>query len=87
MCLIGIAHLPENQQKLKYFKNFEIRPCITNNLAPLIAEELGHVPDKVKQILGNLFHSVKLICSKILPTMPISGNVSVPEENFIMQEH
>ena len=85
MCLIGIAHLPENQQKLKYFKNFEIRPCITNNLDLLIAEELGPGPEKVKPILGNLFHSVKLICSKILPTMPISGNVRIPEDNILMQ--
>jgi len=41
LCLIGIAHLPESQQKLKYHKSFELRPCITTDLGPMIAEELG----------------------------------------------
>jgi hypothetical protein len=34
----------------------------------MIEEELM-IPDKVKPILGNLFHSIKLICSKVLPKM------------------
>lgn len=87
LCLIGIAHLPESQQKLKYHKTFELRPCITTNLAPMIAEELGYVPDKAKPILGNLFHSIKLICSKVLPVMSVSGNIRIPENNVFLRHH
>jgi len=40
LCLIGIAHLPENLNKLRYYKTFELRPCTTSNLGPMIDEEL-----------------------------------------------
>ena len=85
LCLIGIAHLPESLQKLKLFKSFELRPCITTNLASLIEEELQDVPAKVRPILGNLFHSIKLICAKVLPIMTISGNVRIPDDNILQQ--
>jgi hypothetical protein len=32
LCLIGIAHLPESLQHLKYYKNFEIRPVFTTDI-------------------------------------------------------
>lgn len=53
----------------------------------MIAEELGYVPDKAKPILGNLFHSIKLICSKVLPVMSISGNIRIPENNVFLRHH
>lgn len=33
------------------------------------------VPERAIPIIGNLLHSIKLIASKALPTIPISGNV------------
>ena len=78
LCLIGIAHLPENLTKLKFSKNFELRPCITTDLSEMINEQLQKIPKKAQPILGNLLHSIKLICSKVLPVMQISGNVKIP---------
>jgi len=52
-----------------------------------MAEELGYVPDKARSIIGNLFHSVKLICSKVLPVMSFSGNIRIPENNVFTRNH
>jgi hypothetical protein len=35
----------------------------------------GEIPKEAKSIVANLFHAIKLICGKVLPLMPISGNV------------
>jgi hypothetical protein len=35
----------------------------------------GEIPKEAKAIVANLFHAIKLICGKVLPLMPISGNV------------
>ena len=77
MCLIGIAHLPENLNKLRYYKTFELRPCITTDIGQMIEEELFQIPKHAGTIVWNLFHAIKLICSKVLPIIPISGNVQV----------
>ena len=87
LCLIGIAHLPESLQYLKYYKTFELRPVFTINLAPLIEEHLANVPTKIKTILGNLFHAIKLICSKVLPVLILSGNVKLPETEIKFNMH
>lgn len=39
------------------------------------------MPQKAQAILGNLFYSVKLIASKCLPAMPMSGNVKIPADH------
>ena len=86
LCLIGIAHLPENLAKLKFSKSFELRPCITTDLCEMISEELETIPRKAQPILGNLFHSIKLICSKVLPVMQVSGNVKIQDDDVFMKQ-
>ena len=86
LCLIGIAHLPEALKKLHYTKSFELRPCITTNLSQMVKENLKDVPTRAEPILGNLFHSIKLICSKVLPVMQVSGNVKIPNEDGMLNE-
>jgi len=87
LCLIGIAHLPESLQHLKYYKNFEIRPVFTTDISPMIQEELAKAPTKIQNILGNLFHAIKLISSKVLPVMILSGNVKLPERELRLNLH
>lgn len=86
LCLIGIAHLPENLAKLKFSKSFELRPCITTDLCEMISEELEKIPRKAQPILGNLFHSIKLICSKVLPSMQVSGNVKIQDDEALKKQ-
>ena len=86
LCLIGIAHLPEPLKKLHYTKSFELRPCITNDLSGMVKEQLKGVPTRAEPILGNLFHSIKLICSKVLPVMQVSGNVKIPNEDGLIEQ-
>lgn len=86
LCLIGIAHLPETLKKLHYTKTFELRPCITTDLSSLVKEQLKGVPTRAEPILGNLFHSIKLICSKVLPVMQVSGNVKIPDADGMLHE-
>ena len=40
LCLIGIAHLPESMNKLRFYKTFEIRPTLTTNIGPIVEEEM-----------------------------------------------
>lgn len=75
LCLIGIAHLPETLSRLRYYHDFEIRPCLTTNLSSMIDENLRETPKQAIPIILNLFHAVKLICSKILDQVPIAGNI------------
>lgn len=75
VCLIGIAHLPETLSRLRYYHDFEIRPCLTTNIGSMIEENLKETPKQAIPIILNLFHAVKLICSKILPMVPIAGNI------------
>jgi hypothetical protein len=53
----------------------------------MIKEELAKAPSKVQTILGNLFHAVKMISSKVLPVMQLSGNVKLPETQLNMNLH
>lgn len=75
LCLIGIAHLPESLRDLSFHKRFELRPCLTTNIGPMIAEELEGTPEEAAVIIYNLFHAVKLICSRVLPHVPATSNV------------
>jgi len=34
------------------------------------------MPKHASNIVGNLFHAIKLICSKVLPIIPVSGNIA-----------
>ena len=75
LCLIGIAHLPDNLRQLSYHKRFELRPCLTTNIGPMIDEEMAGTPEDVAVIISNLFYAVKLICSKVLHQVPSTSNV------------
>jgi len=86
MCLIGIAHLPEALHKLKYYHKFEIRPILSTSLFEHVNREIDQTAnDATKVIILNLLHACKLICSKVLPDMPISGNVKF-EDNISANE-
>ena len=56
-------------------------------MAPLIAEQLGELPPKLQNILGNLFHAVKLISAKAIPALILSGNVKLPENELRLNLH
>ena len=84
MCLIGIAHLQEGHRDIKFSRRFEIRPFRQLNLSPTIQEEIGERPPKIDKILMNLFHAVKLVCSKTLAHCPISGNIHLAHNGMIM---
>jgi hypothetical protein len=75
LCLIGIAHLPESLRKLKLHKRFELRPCLTTNIGPMIEEELQGLGKVEMAIIMNLFHAVRLISSRVLPHVPTTSNV------------
>ena len=55
LCLIGIAHLPDSMSKLRFYRQFDIRPSITTNLAPMIEEELDQIPLHAALVTMNLF--------------------------------
>lgn len=87
LCLIGIAHLTEQQRGMKYYKKFELRPQFTRNLESFILEELSDMPEDVASIVWNLFHAIKLVCSRVLIHIPISGNVIVCSNGVLMSQH
>ena len=87
LCLIGIAHLTEQQRNLKYSKRFEFRPQFTTNLEPFIIEELIDLPKEVASVVWNLFHVIKLVCARVLIHIPISGNVIVCSNGMLMSHH
>ena len=84
MCLIGIAHLQEGQRDAKFSRRFELRPFRKLDLGPSVEEELGMRSEKVNRIIMNLFHAVKLVCSKTLIHCPISGNIHLAQNGMIM---
>ena len=78
LCLIGIAHLPEHLNWLTYKDQFSVNPGFQQGIGRDVDKLLlgpGLVPDRAYIIVGNLFHAIKLISSKALPQLPISGNV------------
>lgn len=45
ICLIGIAHLTEAMNKVKYHNSCEIRPLFSTSITQIVEEELiKHVP-------------------------------------------
>lgn len=78
MCLIGIAHLPEHLEYIEYKDSFDIKPGLKPNIGRQVHKILMNtemVPSRALPIIGNLIHSLKVIASKALPQMTISGNV------------
>lgn len=78
MCLIGIAHLPEHLEYLDYKDSFEIKPSLKPHIGKQVERVLMNtqtVPERALPIIGNLLHSIKLIASRTLPKLAISGNV------------
>ena len=78
LSLIGIAHLPEHLDYLKYKDTFEVKPYATTNIgktADKILLSPMSVPERAIPIVGNMMHAIKLLASKVIPVMPISGNV------------
>ena len=64
LCIIGIAHLPETLEDLKYSDSIEIRPTLITDIGPEITTKLLNqnvIPEVAIPIVGNLFHSLKLI--------------------------
>jgi len=76
LALIGIAHLPEKSQTIEYEDGLELRPSISTNICKEVKDSLWKfAPENCQPIIANLFHAIKHITSKILPELPISGNV------------
>ena len=75
LCLIGIAHLPEQYLKVHYHKRFELRPTLTTNIRSMIDEELLGTPPDLLSIFKKLFHAVKLITFRVLPNVEATSNV------------
>ena len=72
---------------MKYYKRFELRPQLTTNLNSFILEELSDMPEDVSSIVWNLFHSIKLVTSRVLIHIPISGNVIVCSNGMLMNQY
>lgn len=76
MCLIGIAHLPERLKNVRYATQAEIRPFFSTDIGKEVDKELSkYAPLICQPIIANLTHSLKLITAKILPQLPVGGNV------------
>ena len=75
LCLIGIAHLPESMTKLRFYRGFDIRPSLTTDICQIVEEEMSGVPKHAMLVTKVLFAAIKMICSKIIDKLPISGNV------------
>ena len=77
LCLVGVAHLPEHLGYLEYKDSFDIRPSISTNIMKEVNSKLiiESTPTAAIPIIGNLVHAIKLISSKVLPLIPVSGNV------------
>ena len=82
--MLNALPLPDNLKNLLYSDKVELRPCLSTNIGKELSEKLLDpqlVPEKAMPIVGNLIHAIKLIASKVLPNLPISGNVKF-EENW-----
>lgn len=76
LALIGIAHLPDKLANITYGDQLELRPSISTNIGKEVRDSMWRsAPEDCQPIIGNLFHAIKHITSKILPELPISGNV------------
>ena len=89
LCLIGIAHLPDSMNKLRFYRVFEVRPSFSTNINGSIEEELKSIPKHAGLVTKNLFSALKLICAKVLHKVPLSGNVVYEDhktEEELLQE-
>ena len=80
LCLIGIAHLPESMNYLKHTDQLELRPCLSTDIGSEVDFLVKSAPSDAAPILNNLIYSLKLIASKVLPNLPISGNVRFDDQ-------
>jgi hypothetical protein len=87
LCLIGIAHLPDSMNKLRFYKSFELRPCISTDIGNLVEEEMNSTPKHASLVVLNLFAAIKMICEKTIHLVPISGNVEYEKEDEILNKH
>ena len=85
LCLIGIAHLPESMNKLRFYRGFDIRPSLTTNICQIVEEEMSGVPKHAMLVTKNLFSAIKMICAKVINKMPICGNVEYEDEKIMME--
>ena len=53
------------------------------DLEPLIMEEIKNRPRELNKIIFNLFYAIKLVCSKMLFHMSISGNVTLCKNGLL----
>ena len=70
--------MPAHLSYISYKDSLELRPCISTNLAKEVDQAIANpkmIPDRAVAVVGNLIHSIKLIASKAIPSIPISGNV------------
>ena len=82
LCLIGIAHLPDSMNKLRFYKGWDVRPSLTTNIGAMVEEEMRQVPKHATLVTLNLFSAIKLIASKIKDKLPISGNVEYEDDRL-----
>jgi hypothetical protein len=61
LCLIGIAHLPESMSKMRFYRNFTVRPSLTVDISDFVIDEMKGVPKHATLVTKNLFAAIKLI--------------------------
>ena len=61
LCLIGIGHLPDSMNKLRFYESFDIRPCLSTDISGIIEEKLEGVPKHSYLVTRNLFSAIKLV--------------------------
>eukprot|EP00347_Sterkiella_histriomuscorum_P007703 403347891 len=81
-CLIGIAHLPDSMNKLRFYRTFDIRPSLSTNIGQFVEEEMSSVPKHAGLVVMNLFQAIKMISSKIINKLPVCGNVEYEEDKL-----
>ena len=81
LCLIGIAHLPDSMNKLRFYRGFDIRPSLSTDISGIVEEELAGVPKHAGLATKNLFTAIKMICAKVINRMPICGNIEYEDEH------
>ena len=86
LCLIGIGHLPDSMSKLRFYRTFDIRPCLSTDLSGIIEETLQGAPRHAYLVTKNLFSAVKLVSQKVINKVPYSGNVQYEDEMIEREE-
>ncbi|CDW78395.1 UNKNOWN [Stylonychia lemnae] len=86
MCLIGIAHLPDSMNKLRFYRGFDIRPTLSTDISQNVLDEMQDVPKHAALVTMNLFQAIKMISTKIIDRLPISGNVKYEDDRLLLEE-